>query len=257
MNNKTTAKSVTKKGFKSFTLIELLVVIAIIAILAGMLLPALNAARERAKTISCSGNSRQVERGFANYCEDMNGWYIGHYSMSGTRSYVEKGLVTVVMMSKSTLSGGKYASYSHLGYLNWKCGDWSATKLSGIMNCPSYDVAKSGPVHFGALYAVNSGPTEHTNSPDCMKTVRQDPTKTFYKRDSFRQLSETAAICEEKVYSDSRAYFRHDNNRSMNVTFLDGHTETINRSQSTNILTNGSIVYLSMTMNYWPILPNR
>lgn len=65
-----------------FTLIELLIVIAIIVILAAILLPALNRAKENTRKIECLGSVRQIGQGMFMYVTDYNDYYPPSYSSS-------------------------------------------------------------------------------------------------------------------------------------------------------------------------------
>jgi prepilin-type N-terminal cleavage/methylation domain-containing protein/prepilin-type processing-associated H-X9-DG protein len=72
---------------KKFTLIELLIVIAVIAILAALLMPALNTARARAKGIHCEGNQKQIMTAQIMYSGDYNNRWWGNLSSTNANGH--------------------------------------------------------------------------------------------------------------------------------------------------------------------------
>ena len=193
----------------SFTLIELLVVIAIIAILAAILLPALNSARERGRSASCINNFKQLGTATTQYIQDNDGWYFVA-AMGGSGKHWAWGDST-----------GAFTPY--LG--NDKCfvvGGYSDGKVSNFV-CPSMPAPEGD--DSTRSWALNSNFGLSQSAIKSSQVIKPSVTLLFGESEgvSERIYVDFYVKPTEGTYT---TYLVGRHNNSTNLLHCDGHVST-------------------------------
>jgi prepilin-type processing-associated H-X9-DG protein/prepilin-type N-terminal cleavage/methylation domain-containing protein len=204
-------KSSTPCRHRDFTLIELLVVIAIIAILAAMLLPALSQAREKARSISCVNNLKQLALGAIMYAGDNQEFLPGVDMRAGTG--------TPSYFSSPIASGApsSFNYHSSYGYWNsWPGYVYNYVSSADVFRCPSTTYTCYG-IAYGMPYGC---------AASSAGIIFQYPRKEGTIKNPARclMISEKGAGGGHMYILQNQYYcMRDDHSNGGNIAFADGH----------------------------------
>jgi prepilin-type N-terminal cleavage/methylation domain-containing protein len=239
--SKRQAKKIQSAQARAFTLIELLVVIAIIAILAAMLLPALAAAKSRAKTTQCLNNTKQLVLAWTMYTGDSNDRLVNNHSDGNTdcgpKAWVTQGSVlgTGSWNGSARLEASPVAMTEALAITHGTLYPYNGN--AGIYRCPSDDALANGPpgvlrdrsysMSCGMNWVNDNGDTTPANGSFCKLggIINPSPSQaSVFIEASANSIDNNEFPC----YTNGFTYYKLPTSRHNNgglLDFADGHSE--------------------------------